>query len=302
MTPAARAAGSDDPDRRPGVVRARPKVRHRTARPPLFRRRRLGSVRQPLRRLATRHRRQTEDHRGPAVAPDPAPGRPPRRSPAHPVPRPARLPRRHRAAPPQAAPSISFSRVTRASSNAFRPRSSSSKRPAGLDRGSCSTPPATSRRMPTSSAMRRHSGSPLADGRQFPGELVGTYPANDVAVIKISAPDLRPATFADSSKLEVGQIVMAVGNPLGLQSSVTQGIVSALGRNVAEPGGVDTARRRSRPAPRSILVTAAARLWTSMVMSSGSRRSPRWIRSSVGRRLASDSRSRATTQRTSPAN
>ncbi|MFL5721433.1 MAG: S1C family serine protease [Chloroflexota bacterium] len=77
----------------------------------------------------------------------------------------------------------------------------------------------------------------LADGRQFPGKLVGTFPANDLAVIKISAPNLQPATFADSSKLEVGQIVMAVGNPLGLQSSVTQGIVSALGRDVAEPGG-----------------------------------------------------------------
>jgi S1-C subfamily serine protease len=78
----------------------------------------------------------------------------------------------------------------------------------------------------------------LADGRQFPGKLVGTFPANDLAVIKISAPNLQPATFADSSKLQVGQIVMAVGNPLGLQSSVTQGIVSALGRDVAEPGGV----------------------------------------------------------------
>ncbi|MFL5724474.1 MAG: S1C family serine protease, partial [Chloroflexota bacterium] len=77
----------------------------------------------------------------------------------------------------------------------------------------------------------------LADGRQFPGKLVGTFPANDLAVIKFSAPNLQPATFADSSKLEVGQIVMAVGNPLGLQSSVTQGIISAVGRDVAEPGG-----------------------------------------------------------------
>jgi putative serine protease PepD len=77
----------------------------------------------------------------------------------------------------------------------------------------------------------------LADGRQFPGTLVGTFAANDVAVVKISATGLQPATFADSSKLQVGEIVMAVGNPLGLQTSVTQGIISALGRTVVEPGG-----------------------------------------------------------------
>ena len=78
----------------------------------------------------------------------------------------------------------------------------------------------------------------LADGRQYPGKLVGTFVANDIAVIRIDAPDLRPATFADSSQLQVGQIVMAVGNPLGFQSSVTEGIVSALGRTVGESGGV----------------------------------------------------------------
>jgi putative serine protease PepD len=78
----------------------------------------------------------------------------------------------------------------------------------------------------------------LADGRQFTGRLVGTFAANDIAVIRIDAPNLQPATFADSSKLVVGQVVMAVGNPLGLQTSVTQGIVSALGRTVTEPGGV----------------------------------------------------------------
>jgi putative serine protease PepD len=78
----------------------------------------------------------------------------------------------------------------------------------------------------------------LADGRQFKGTLVGTFTANDIAVIRINAPNLQPATFADSSKLQVGEVVMAVGNPLGLQTSVTQGIVSALGRTVTEPGGV----------------------------------------------------------------
>jgi putative serine protease PepD len=76
-----------------------------------------------------------------------------------------------------------------------------------------------------------------ADGKTFNATLVGTFPANDVAVVKVSDADLKPATFGDSSKLVVGDIVMAIGNPLGLQSSVTEGIVSALGRTVTEPGG-----------------------------------------------------------------
>lgn len=78
----------------------------------------------------------------------------------------------------------------------------------------------------------------LADGRRLPATLVGTFPGNDVAVVRVKASDLHPATFADSSALVVGDIALAVGNPLGLQSSVTDGIVSALGRTVSEPGGV----------------------------------------------------------------
>ncbi|MFJ6214300.1 S1C family serine protease [Streptomyces sp. NPDC092296] len=68
--------------------------------------------------------------------------------------------------------------------------------------------------------------------------LVGSYPASDLAVIRLTAPPagLRPASFADSGKVQVGQIVLAMGNPLGLSSSVTQGIVSAVGRTVSEPG------------------------------------------------------------------
>jgi putative serine protease PepD len=78
----------------------------------------------------------------------------------------------------------------------------------------------------------------LADGQTLPGTLVGSYPAGDLAVIHVTATNLKPATFGDSSKLVVGDIVLAVGNPLGLQSSVTQGIVSALGRNVPESSTV----------------------------------------------------------------
>ncbi|MEY9845803.1 S1C family serine protease [Streptacidiphilus sp. MAP5-3] len=66
--------------------------------------------------------------------------------------------------------------------------------------------------------------------------LVYSYPTNDLAVIKLSSPPsgLKPAVFADSSKVDVGQIVLAMGNPLGLSSSVTEGIVSAVGRTVSE--------------------------------------------------------------------
>ena len=78
----------------------------------------------------------------------------------------------------------------------------------------------------------------LADGRKLDGTLVGTYPAGDLAVIHVSATDLQPATFGDSSKLVVGDIVLAVGNPLGLQTTVTEGIVSAIGRDVSESSAV----------------------------------------------------------------
>ncbi|MFI6032730.1 S1C family serine protease [Streptomyces sp. NPDC051315] len=66
--------------------------------------------------------------------------------------------------------------------------------------------------------------------------LVYSYPEQDLAVIRLDRPPsgLRPATFGDSAKVEVGQIVLAMGSPLGLSSSVTQGIVSATGRTVSE--------------------------------------------------------------------
>jgi S1-C subfamily serine protease len=72
--------------------------------------------------------------------------------------------------------------------------------------------------------------------------LVATYPTSDIAVIRLSSPPsgLRPAVFGDSSKVQVGQITLAMGSPLGLSSSVTQGIVSAVGRTVSEPQGGDS--------------------------------------------------------------
>jgi putative serine protease PepD len=74
----------------------------------------------------------------------------------------------------------------------------------------------------------------LADGRQLPATLVGTYATGDLAVVHVTATGLQPASFGDSSKLAVGDIVLAIGNPLAFQGSVSQGIVSALDRSVAE--------------------------------------------------------------------
>ncbi|MDT7715680.1 MAG: putative serine protease PepD [Pseudonocardiales bacterium] len=78
----------------------------------------------------------------------------------------------------------------------------------------------------------------LADNPQaIPATLVGTYPPDDLAVIKLDHPpsSLHPAHFGDSARLQVGDIVMAMGNPLGLTGSVTDGIISATGRTVSEP-------------------------------------------------------------------
>ncbi len=71
----------------------------------------------------------------------------------------------------------------------------------------------------------------LHDQREFPATIVGTDPKTDLAVIKIDAPELQPLKFGDSDQLEVGDWVIAVGSPFGLQQTVTHGIVSAKGRS-----------------------------------------------------------------------
>ena len=70
----------------------------------------------------------------------------------------------------------------------------------------------------------------LPDGKRFKGRVVGSDPKTEIAVIKIDAVDLPTIIWGDSSKLRVGEIVLAVGNPYGLNQTVTMGIVSAIGR------------------------------------------------------------------------
>lgn len=71
----------------------------------------------------------------------------------------------------------------------------------------------------------------LADGRKMSAKVVGTDPDTDLALIKVSADHLPAITFASSDRLNVGDVVLAIGNPFGVGQTVTQGIVSALGRN-----------------------------------------------------------------------
>src|SRR6476469_4659756 len=70
----------------------------------------------------------------------------------------------------------------------------------------------------------------LPDKREFQGKIVGTDPKTDLAVVKIDGESLPSVAWGDASKLQVGEYVLAVGNPFGLNSTVTLGIVSALGR------------------------------------------------------------------------
>lgn len=81
----------------------------------------------------------------------------------------------------------------------------------------------------------------LNDGRELEAKLIGADPKTDVAVIKIEADDLPFVTLADSDKLRVGDLVFAIGNPLGVGQTVTMGIVSATGRQVGilDKGGYE---------------------------------------------------------------
>jgi serine protease Do len=80
-----------------------------------------------------------------------------------------------------------------------------------------------------------------AGGKEFTAKIIGTDPQTDIAVLKIEAQNLSPVAIADSDKLEVGDVVLAIGNPFGVGQTVTMGMVSALGRTSLGiiPGGYE---------------------------------------------------------------
>ncbi len=77
----------------------------------------------------------------------------------------------------------------------------------------------------------------FADGLELTASLIGADPSTDIAVLKVYKEDLKPLQFANSDLLEPGQIAIAIGNPMGLQHTVTAGVVSATGRTLRANNG-----------------------------------------------------------------
>ena len=82
------------------------------------------------------------------------------------------------------------------------------------------------------------------DKTKYAAKVIGLDPPTDVAILKIEAKDLPAITLGDSDKLEVGDVVLAIGNPFGLGQTVTRGIISALGRSLSDPDDYNPYQRR----------------------------------------------------------
>jgi len=77
----------------------------------------------------------------------------------------------------------------------------------------------------------------LLDGNEFPGEIIGRDKDTDIAIVKIYGSGYTPVKLGNSAELKIGQLVIAIGNPLGYQHSVSVGVLSGVGRTMKTPGG-----------------------------------------------------------------
>ncbi len=101
---------------------------------------------------------------------------------------------------------------------------------------------------------------PSTGSKELPARVIGTFPPDDLAVVRVEsdAGSLRPAKFGNSQEVKIGDIVLAMGNPLGLSNSVTEGIVSATGRTVSEAGATSSGAAAGPALITSAIQTSAA--------------------------------------------